>query len=45
MRRVFVWTAAAAFALAAGAASAAEETVSYKSGTETVSGLLVTPEG
>ena len=29
----------------AGLASAAEQTVSYKSGAETVSGLLVTPEG
>ena len=44
MRRVFVW-AAAALAMTAVAASAAEETVSYKSGTESVSGVLVTPEG
>ena len=36
---------AAALILAAGLASAAEQTVSYKSGDETVSGLLVTPAG
>ena len=43
MRRVF----AVALLLVAlvSPAFAAEETVSYKSGTETVSGLLVTPEG
>jgi carboxymethylenebutenolidase len=34
-----------ALVLAAGLASAAEQTVSYKSGEETVSGMLVTPEG
>ena len=43
MRRLFVMAAAAV--LIAGLAAAAEQTVSYKSGAETVSGLLVTPEG
>ena len=45
MRRLVVWTAAALIAAAAGAAGAAEQTVSYQSGAESVSGLLVTPEG
>ena len=45
MRRLVVWAALAVMAATAGAAGAAEQTVSYKSGTETVSGLLVTPEG
>src|SRR6187549_3310054 len=45
MRRLVVWTALAVIAATAGVAGAAEQTVSYKSGTETVSGLLVTPEG
>jgi carboxymethylenebutenolidase len=47
MKRVFL-ALSAALALAAvlpPAASAAEQTVSFKSGTETGSGLLVTPEG
>ena len=44
MRRVIVWAAAAVLATAMGA-SAAEETVTYKSGAESVSGLLATPEG
>src|SRR5688500_15038783 len=44
MRRLCVWTAAMIVA-AATAAGAAEQTVSYKSGAESVSGLLVTPEG
>jgi carboxymethylenebutenolidase len=44
MKRLCVWTIALVMA-AAGAAGAAEQTVSYKSGAETVSGLLVTPEG
>jgi carboxymethylenebutenolidase len=43
MRRLFV--TAAALTLAAGLASASEQTVTYKSGDETVSGLLVTPAG
>ena len=43
MRRL--WVMAAAAFLIAGLAPAAEQTVSYKSGAETVSGLLVTPEG
>jgi carboxymethylenebutenolidase len=43
MRRLCVMAAVAV--LTAGLASAAEQTVSYKSGAETVSGLLVTPEG
>jgi carboxymethylenebutenolidase len=45
MRRLGVWTAAALIVAAAGVAGASEQTVSYKSGTESVSGLLVTPEG
>lgn len=44
MRRLCVWTASLIVA-AATAAGAAEQTVSYKSGAESVSGLLVTPEG
>jgi len=44
MRRCFAWAAAAVLATAMGA-SAAEETVTYQSGAESVSGLLVTPEG
>ena len=43
MRRLFV--AAAALVLAAGAAPAAEQTVTFKSGAETVSGFLAMPEG
>ena len=43
MRRLFVIAAIAVST--AGLAQAAEQTVSYKSGTETVSGLLVAPEG
>jgi carboxymethylenebutenolidase len=45
MRRLVVWAALAVIAATAGVAGAAEQTVSYKSGAETVSGLLVTPEG
>ena len=45
MRRLVVWTAVALIVAAAGAAGASEQTVSYKSGTEPVSGLLVTPDG
>ena len=43
MKRLAVWVTAVV--MMAGAAGAAEQTVSYKSGAETVSGLLVTPEG
>ena len=43
MRRLLI--ASAVVLGLAGIASAAEQTVSYKSGTETVSGLLVTPDG
>ncbi len=43
MRRLCVMAAIAV--LTAGLASAAEQTVSFESGTETVSGFLVTPEG
>jgi carboxymethylenebutenolidase len=43
MRRLFVIAAAAV--VFAGPAAAGEKTVSYKSGAEKVSGLLVTPEG
>ena len=43
MRRL--WVMAAAAFLMAGLASAGEQTVSFKSGAESVSGLLVTPEG
>ena len=45
MRRLGVWSAAALIVAAAGVAGAAEQTVSYKSGEESVSGLLVTPDG
>lgn len=46
MRRLVVWTAAVVMTVAAaGIAGAAEQTVSYRSGAESVSGLLVTPEG
>src|SRR6187549_2455345 len=45
MKRLLAWTAAALIAGAASTARAAEQTVTYKSGTETVSGLLVLPEG
>ena len=44
MQRLSVWMMAVLMA-AASVASAAEQAVTYKSGTETVSGLLVTPEG
>ncbi len=44
MKRLLVLAAAAFLGLAA-AAPAAEKTVSYKSGADTVSGFLVTPEG
>jgi carboxymethylenebutenolidase len=44
MRRLLVWTAAALLAATA-VAGAAEQTVTYKSGAESVSGMLVTPEG
>jgi carboxymethylenebutenolidase len=44
MRQVCAWAVALIVAMA-GAAGAAEQTVSYKSGTETVSGMLVTPQG
>ncbi len=45
MRRLYVWTAVVMMVAAAGIAGAAEQTVSYRSGAESVSGLLVTPEG
>lgn len=45
MGRLVVWTAAALIVAAAGSAKAAEQKVSYQSGAESVSGLLVTPEG
>ena len=44
MRQLLVLSTAAILGLAS-LAPAAEQTVSYKSGAETVSGLLVTPEG
>lgn len=44
MKRLCVWAVAALMA-AASAAGAAEQTVSYTSGTETVSAFLATPEG
>ena len=44
MRRLLAWTAAVVLAASA-AAGAAEQTVTYKSGAESVSGMLVTPEG
>jgi len=45
MKRLCVWMMAALIAAAASVAGAAEQTVSYKSGAETVSGFLATPEG
>ena len=45
MRRWRAMAAMAALVAAAGTASAAEQAVSYKSGDETVSGMLVLPEG
>ena len=45
MRRLLVWTTAAALSVTAAMAGAVEQAVTYKSGTEDVSGLLVLPEG
>ncbi len=44
MKRLCVWAVAAVIA-ASSLAGAAEQTVSYQSGAETVSGFLATPEG